>query len=68
MEETKEVTYRGKKYTVPEWTRYMATDMDGAMYAYERSPTEGCDCWWEDKGRSKNVEYPVRWEDSLEEV
>ena len=32
----KTVTYNGKEYTVPKWTRCMATDEDGCIYAYSK--------------------------------
>lgn len=32
------VTYEGVTFNVPSWTRYVAADFDGEVYAFERKP------------------------------
>ena len=35
---TREVDYFGLKLTVPDWTRFISTDCDGGIFAFERKP------------------------------
>ncbi len=42
---TKEVTYRGHVFQVPMTTRFLATDHNGFIYAYETEPRKGGTGW-----------------------
>lgn len=52
--EMKEVSYFGFRLTVPDWTRFIATDCDGGIFAFERKPRFEDDdsSWYHDYDRS----------------
>lgn len=45
QEETKEITFEGKTYTVPTWVRWVARDMDGSVYGSDEKPFIFGTCW-----------------------
>lgn len=71
MEDTKTIEYKGNKYTVPTWVKWVATDKDGSIYGYENKP-EVCvvDWWCQGSRRFHKMATPTGkgWEDSLTEV
>lgn len=74
---TKTITYRGRTYDAPKWTRFVATDSDGTVFAYaERPAIDSQHDQWE-PSTDRYGQYtatqrlnPVSagWQDSLEEI
>lgn len=65
----KTVNYRGKQYTVPDWVKFIATDLNGSIFGYEMKPTmdlvsEG---YVATKGRVYRLRWP-EWQDTLQEI
>lgn len=73
---TKTVVYMGFKLIVPEYTKFIATDDSGAIYAYAQRPVidEDYDQWTQDARINSDVraerivEPPRDWKDSLVEL
>jgi hypothetical protein len=72
----KTVEYRGNKYNVPWWARFIATDADGSVWAYEERPI-ACihrdDQWnFDQPGLREVAELEIEecpdWRDSLVEL
>lgn len=78
MATTKVIKYRGKEYLAPVWTKFVATDHDGGVYAYAERPVcdvAYCDHWEPAEsyaGGSTACEaighVTEDWRDSLEEL
>lgn len=72
QEETKEITFEGKTYTVPTWVKWVARDEDGSAFVYKCKPYMSESGWYgyDDHGDSclRIVEEDTSWEDSLTEV
>lgn len=44
--QTKRVEYFGLPLTVPFWAKYLGTDKDGELYAYESEPAKDRESWY----------------------
>ena len=69
---TKTVNYRGKQYTVPDWVKFIATDLNGSIFGYEMKPAidEKEDFFEMTAGRTICLGWPTieEWRDTLQEV
>lgn len=74
---TKKVTYRGCTYDAPKWTRFIAMDSDGTVFAYAERPNIDAkhDQWEPSVDRYGQYTATERlslnksdWRDSLEEI
>lgn len=72
-EETKQITFEGRTYTVPTWVRWVTRDEDGEVRGYEDKPTKDETQWYAPIlgggviGRSISLGWSY-WEKSLAEV
>ena len=74
--DTIEVNYFGVVMTVPSWTKYLACDSDGEVYAYSVEPEQERDFWSTSDDTAKEVRVPFSkdfglcpfWHQSLIEV
>ena len=57
---------------LPEWTRWIAQDLDGVWFAYAIKPTSRSDYWMTDNGGLASIFLTTPgnkdWEDTLYEV
>ncbi len=70
-EETKQITFEGRTYTVPTWVKWVARDEDGEVVGYEDKPTRYRVDWHFPigaTGRSIPLGWNAHWENSLTEV
>jgi hypothetical protein len=74
LKELKPVTYFGINLLVPQWTKFIATDQDGLIYAYEGRPVTGLFYDWVNE-YGDNAEHIERadlegmdWKQTLVEV
>lgn len=67
----KPVFYHGDLYFVPQETKYVATDANGDIFAYEQEPTFGAE-QWESQGAYVQVGFSeasgLTWKESLQAV
>ena len=51
---------------LPEWVSYIATDIDGNMFAYENEPIKDERGYWRcNRGEVKNIKWNKNWKSSL---
>jgi hypothetical protein len=72
-EETKQITFEGRTYTVPTWVRWVARDEDNEVRGYEDKPTKNRVQWYapirgDVIGRNIPLGWSNHWEDSLVKV
>ena len=61
----KTITYRGLEIEVPDWAKFVATDSDGSLWVFERSPFVTAGRWIRSSGKCDWI--PVTdWAGSLE--
>lgn len=65
-EQTKQITFEGREYTVPVWVKWVAVNSDGHLCGYETKPTLHVTCFYTKKGRWCSI--GGNWRDSLTEV
>ena len=74
--DTIEAEYFGAVLTVPSWTKFLACDSDGEVYAYSVEPDQQRDFWSTSDAEAKEVRVPFSkdfglcpfWHQSLIEV
>ena len=67
----KTINYRGRTFEVDDHFKYIATDADGEIFAFEYPPLLDADCeqWFVEKGRFKLLYKPCNeWRESLENI
>jgi hypothetical protein len=68
-EETKEITFEGKAYTVPTWVRWVSRDENGEVWGSDNIFYASRSYWINTSGKlSKISEADTSWKDSLTEV
>ena len=70
----KEITYLGRKFTVADDVKWVATDLDGDIYSYTTKPYI-YGAWWDTKtvcdhylGNYDNDKQYKEWAESLMEI
>lgn len=67
----KTINDRGMTFEVEDHFKYIATDADGEVFAFEHAPWLDGDCeqWFVEKGRVKLLHTPCHdWRESLENI
>lgn len=65
----KTINYRGMTFEVEDHFKYVATDADGSIYAYEHKPFADGDEWFNSGKDVKCLKVAdEEWRDSLENI
>lgn len=74
LTEEKCVNYFGKLLVVPEKCKYLATDLDGSVWAWLEKPKRYSECFYSEYASAIRmfyigyVDYTGNWKDSLMEI
>lgn len=65
----KTITYRGEQYEVEDWVNFVAMELDGAIFGFEKLPFASEGEWLPNGGRFVEIHREItNWEESLEKV
>lgn len=68
-EDTKQITFEGREYTVPVWVEWVAVDSDGELCGYDLKAVISDGCFYPpDDGKWIFISNTTSWRDSLTKV
>lgn len=69
LSQTKTINYFGMGITIPDWAKYLATDRDGSVYAYDNKPSIDGDDWFVDHSSITSIAtvnlHGLDWRETL---